>query len=56
MFIFMNFNITSTLITTISVNIIDAAINNFQLNTQFSYDIILPLLVYASYIKIQSKL
>jgi hypothetical protein len=56
MFIFKSFNITSTLITTISINITDAVLNNFQLNTQFSCDIILSLLVYTSYIKIRSML
>lgn len=58
MFIFKSFIITSTLITTISLNIIDAKINNFEPNNQVLCDIILSLLlfsVYTSYIKMQAK-
>lgn len=59
MFNFKNFIINFILIITISINIIDAKINNFEFNTQVLCDIILSLLlfsVYSSYIKMRAKL
>jgi hypothetical protein len=56
MFILKSFVITSTLITTISLDIVNSMLNNLQLKTLFSWDTILLFLIYSSYIKIHSKL